>query len=291
MPTPLERKFTFNDLRAARLSGAKIPFLTCYDYTTAGLMQAAGIPGLLVGDSAANVILGHPTTLPVSLSFMMELTAAVRRGAPLALLMGDMPFGSYQGSVARGVRNVCRMVQLSGCDCVKIEVGESQLPLIRELSDAGIAMIAHLGLRPQSVGLIGGYRYQGRTVNEAMAIVKMAVKMAKAGAAGLLLEAVPLEVASAVCEAVEIPVIGCGAGHPCHASVVVTHDAIGLTRQAPRFVPAVGALAEPLTKAFAEYARVISSGQYPAPEHRYEMNPEERAGFQQRLRESDEHRA
>ncbi len=183
------------------------------------------------------------------------------------------------------------MVQLSSCDCVKIEVGESQLPLIRELSDAGIATIAHLGLRPQSVGLMGGYRYQGRTADEAMTIVKMAVRMEKAGAAGLLLEAVPPQVALAVCDAVEVPVIGCGAGHPCHGSVVVTHDAIGLSRNPPRFVPSVASLAEPLTQALAEYGRMVSSGQYPAPAHQYEMNPEERAGFQRRLNESDKLRA
>ncbi len=282
MGGPIERKFTLNDLRAARSAGTRVPFLTCYDFTTARLMQAAGVPGLLVGDSAANVILGHPTTLPVSLAFMIEITAAVRRGAPLALLIADMPFGSYQGSVGRGVRNVCLMVQLSGCDCVKIEVGESQCSLLRELSDAGVAAIAHLGLRPQSIGLMGGYRFQGRTAREAMAIVELSVKMVEAGAAGLLLEAVPAEVAAAVCEAVDVPVIGCGAGHPCHGSVVVTHDVIGLTPQAPRFAPSIASLAEPLTRAFADYARAVSAGTYPAVEHRYEMDPEQRTLFLQR---------
>src|SRR5438876_8949990 len=125
MPTPLSRKVTIGDLRAARKSAEKVPMLTCYDFSTARLMQEAGVPALLVGDSAANVILGHPTTLPVSLSFMIEITAAVRRGAPLALVVADMPFGSYQGSVARGTGNVFRMVKHSGCDCVKLETGES----------------------------------------------------------------------------------------------------------------------------------------------------------------------
>src|ERR1700761_2721502 len=128
MSSPLTQKVSLNDLRHARREGRQMPFLTCYDFSTARLMQQAGVQGLLVGDSAAHVVLGHPTTLPLRLSFMIELTAAVRRGAPLALLMGDMPFGSYQGSVARGVGNVCRMVKLSSCDCVKLEVGESQLP-------------------------------------------------------------------------------------------------------------------------------------------------------------------
>src|SRR3954465_4803989 len=147
MQRPLASKFSLNDLRAARKTGTKVPMLTCYDFSTARLMQEAGVPALLVGDSAANVILGHPTTLPVPLSFMIEITAAVRRGAPLALVVADMPFGSYQGSVARGTKNVFRMVKQTGCDCVKLEVGETQVRLVRELSDAGVAVMAHLGLR------------------------------------------------------------------------------------------------------------------------------------------------
>src|ERR1700722_2001366 len=124
MPHALSTKFTLNDLRAARQTGAKIPMLTCYDYTTARLMQEAGVPALLVGDSAANVILGHSSTIPVSLDFMIEITAAVRRGAPNVLLVGDMPFGSYQASVAQGVKNVVRLLKLTGCDCIKLEVAE-----------------------------------------------------------------------------------------------------------------------------------------------------------------------
>src|SRR3712207_1078548 len=154
--------------------------LTCYDYTTARLMQEAGVPTLLVGDSAANVVLGHPTTLPVSLSLMIELTAAVRRGAPMSFLVGDMPFGSYGGSVGRGVRNVSRMLKLSGCDCVKLEVSDGHAALVEALAGNGVAVMAHLGLRPQSVGLLGGYRYQGRTAAEAADIVRLAVRMQRA---------------------------------------------------------------------------------------------------------------
>ena len=280
MASPLSRKVTIGDLRAARRGGAKVPMLTCYDFTTARLMQEAGVPALLVGDSAANVILGHPTTLPVSLPFMIEITAAVRRGAPLALVVADMPFGSYQGSVARGSRNVFKMVQRTGCDCVKLEAGDSQLRLIRELADAGVAVMAHLGLRPQSVNLVGGYRYQGRTASEAMEIVRLARAMEAAGAAALLLEAVPAEVGRAVVEAVELPVIGCGAGPHCHGHVVVTQDAVGLTGTRPRFVPALGDLSAPSRRLFEQYADAVQSGAYPAAEHQYEMQP----GESQRLR-------
>ncbi|HZL34066.1 MAG TPA: 3-methyl-2-oxobutanoate hydroxymethyltransferase [Tepidisphaeraceae bacterium] len=270
MSTPLAKKFTLSDLRAARKSGAKVAMLTCYDYTTAGLMQQAGVPALLVGDSAANVILGHDTTLPVSLSFMIEITAAVRRGAPLCWVMADMPFGSYQGSLDRGVRNVCRMVKRTGCDAVKIEAGPSQLKLVAELAQAGVAVIAHLGLRPQSIGLLGGYRVQGRGAAEAAEIQELAIRMAEAGAAGVLLEAVPPAVARSVVDAVNIPVIGCGAGPACAAHVFVTHDALGLTPHAPKFVPRLGNLTQPMIEYFSDYVRRVESAQYPTEEHAYE---------------------
>src|SRR3954449_2211191 len=147
MPGPLTKRFTLADLRAARASGTKVPMLTCYDFTTARLMQEAGVPMLLVGDSAANVILGHSSTLPIPLEFLIEITAAVRRGAPNALVMADMPFGSYASvEPAHWVENVLRMVKLSGCDCVKLEVTQGHAPLIKTLADAGVAVVAHLGL-------------------------------------------------------------------------------------------------------------------------------------------------
>ncbi len=264
------RKFTMADLRAARESGAKVPMLTCYDYTTARVMQEAGVPALLVGDSAANVILGHPTTLPIPLEFLIELTAAVRRGAPKCLIMGDMPFGSYQASVAQGVKNVVRMVQLSGCDCVKIEAAGSHLRLVRRLSDAGIAVIAHVGLRPQSIGLLGEFKAQGRTAVEAERIIDSSSRLARAGAAAILLEAVPPDVSAAVVEAVSVPVIGCGAGPACHGYVFVAQDALGLTPRKPKFVPVLGDLATPMLEAYRTYVRLVDGGKYPAAEHNYE---------------------
>jgi 3-methyl-2-oxobutanoate hydroxymethyltransferase len=281
----LEKKFGLGDLRRARESGERVPMLTCYDYTSARLMQEAGVPVLLVGDSAANVILGHPTTRPVSLGFMTEIAAAVRRGAPNCFVVGDMPFGSYQGSVGRGVRNACRMVKLSAVDCVKLEVAPSQLRLVRELADAGVAVMAHLGLRPQAVGILGGYRYQGRTADEAAAIVKLAEDMERAGAAAILLEAVPPEVGQAVVDRTKIPVIGCGAGPACHGNVVVTHDLLGLTDHRPRFVDVLGDLASPFKTAVAEYAKRLTSKQYPAAQHQYDMPADEKDKFIKRNRE------
>lgn len=274
MAAPLTKKFTFSDLRKARKEGRKVPFLTCYDFTTARLMQQAGVPALLVGDSAANVILGHSTTLPVSLRFMMDIAAAVRRGAPNALLIADMPFGSCAGPLGTATRNVCRMVQRTGCDGVKLEVAAGHRDLVRSIADNGVAVMAHLGLRPQTVLQMGGYKVQGRTLDEAQYIVDVAKQMESAGAAAILLEAVPPEVGQAVVRAVEVPVIGCGAGPACHGFVFVTHDAVGLTDHAPRFAPRLGDLATPMLEAFRNYVRQVAEGRYPGPEHDYEMKSE-----------------
>ncbi|HVT87874.1 MAG TPA: 3-methyl-2-oxobutanoate hydroxymethyltransferase [Tepidisphaeraceae bacterium] len=276
---PLNKKYTLSDLRNARSSGAKVPFLTCYDYSTARLMQESGVPALLVGDSAANVILGHPTTLPVSLSFMMEIAAAVRRGAPLAFVVADMPFGSYAGEIKLGVKSACRMVKLSGCDCVKLEVSEGHAGLVRQLADNGVAVMAHIGLRPQAVNVLGGYKFQGRTYEEAQGILALALLMEKSGASALLLEAVPPEVAAKVVQKAAIPVIGCGAGPACHGSVFVTHDGIGLTEKRPRFVPVLGDVATVMKQSFASYVDKVVSGQYPAAEHQYEMPLQEKEKF------------
>jgi len=262
-----------------RQSGVKVPMLTCYDFTTARLMQEAGVPMLLVGDSAANVILGYETTLPVSLEFMIELTAAVRRGAPQALVIADMPFGTFGSGLPQWTDQVFRMVKLSGCDCVKIEVAAAHAALVKTLTDAGVAVMAHLGLRPQSVGLLGGYKYQGRTAAEAENIVALALQMQRHGAAAILLEAVPPEVAQRVVGETSIPVIGCGAGPACHGHVIVTHDAVGLSQRRPKFVPQLFDLAKPMKETFAEYVRRVKSGQYPAQEHQYEMPAEERQKF------------
>jgi 3-methyl-2-oxobutanoate hydroxymethyltransferase len=284
----LTKKFTLTDLRSARSEGQKIAMLTCYDFTTARLMQEAGVPMILVGDSAANVVLGYDSTLPVSLDFMIEITRAVRKGAPLSFLIGDMPFGSYQGSVGQAVRNVCRMIKETGCDAVKLEVSDGHAQAVQALADAGIAVVAHLGLKPQAVGLLGGYKFQGRTASEAREIVRSALRMEEAGAAALLLEAVPPEIAKEIVEQSHIPVIGCGAGAACHACVIVTQDGLGLTTHRPRFVPTLTELAAPLRDAFSMYVQSVANGSYPAPEHDYVMPPGEKATFLKSMAEEEE---
>lgn len=288
MSAKLSKKFTLNDLRSARATGNKFAMLTCYDFTTARLMQEAGVPMLLVGDSAASVILGYESTLPVSLDFMIEITAAVRRGAPQAFVIGDMPFGSYHESVSQAVRNVCRMVKQTGCDAVKLEVADGQERIIHALASAGVAVIAHLGLKPQSVGLLGGYKFQGRTAREAKEILASSLHMEDAGAAAILLEAVPPEIAKAVVEQTNLPIIGCGAGPACHACVIVTQDGLGLTPHRPRFVPTLTELAMPLKEAFAGYVNHVATGAYPAPEHDYVMPPAEKAMFVKSLQHQED---
>jgi len=279
----LTKKVTLADLRALRTNNQRMGMLTCYDYTMARMMHEAGVPLILVGDSAASVMLGHDTTLPVSLSFMIEITAAVRRGAPLALLVADMPFGSYQASISQGIRNVVKMIKRTHCDAVKLELSDNSAGLVRALADAGVAVIAHLGLKPQAVGLLGSYRFQGRTLAEAQEIVASALLMQGAGAAAILIEAVPPEVASEVVEKTYIPVIGCGAGPSCHSSVIVTQDALGLTPYRPRFVPALADHATPMKAAFAQYVEAVAAGRYPAAEHDYVMPPAEKQKFLERI--------
>jgi 3-methyl-2-oxobutanoate hydroxymethyltransferase len=264
-------KFSLKDLRLARTAGQKLAMLTCYDYTTARLMHEAGIPLLLVGDSAASVILGHDSTIPVSLDFMIELTAAVRRGAPDSWLLADMPFGSYHSSVPAAITGMVRMMQRSGCDAIKLEVSGSGFHhrLIRRAADTGIPVVAHVGLRPQTIRMTGSYRAHGRSVSEAQTIVDAAVSAVSAGAVAVLLEAVPPEIAEKLRAVVEVPVIGCGAGPACDAHVVVLQDLLGVSGHRARFVPDLADLRPALLAAFTDYRTAIATGAYPASAHCY----------------------
>lgn len=256
-----------------------MPILTCYDYTTARWLAAAGVPAVLVGDSAATVVLGHPSTRPIALSLLIELTAAVRRGHPRAFLVADMPFGSYHASTEQGVRNIVRMVRRTDCDAVKLEVADVHLAVIERAAAAGVAVIAHLGLRPQAAGVLGGYRVQARTEAEQDELVAMARRCEASGAVAILLEAVPSAAARRVVESVSLPVLGCGAGPACHGHVVVTPDLLGLTEHRPRFVPTTDDLSEAMLVAFRRWVDDVRSGRYPGAEHQYggPLNPTTRS--------------
>lgn len=277
--------FTLSSFRDAVRAGEKLAMLTCYDYTTARLLTRAGIRMLLVGDSAANVILGHPTTLPISLDFMITIAGAVKRGAPNSLVVADIPFGAAATTV-RGVRNAIDMVKLSGVDCVKIEASRGHIGLIQRLADSGVGVFTHVGLTPQSVGLLGGYRAQGRSAYEANLIVDLALDLVNAGAAGLLLEAVPPEVSElVVAQLADVPVIGCGAGPACHAHVVVLNDLVGLTSRPPKFAPAYTDAGRPIVEAAQRFARDIANGRYPTKQHLYAMPADEARSFKEQAKE------
>ena len=251
--------------------------LTCYDATTAKLLVAGGVETLLVGDTAAEMILGHDSTLPVKMDFMIEITAAVRRGAPNAFIMADMPFGSYQSGDDLAMQNAVRFMQDGCADCVKLEVDASYAGLVGRMSNAGIPVVPHIGSRPQQVRK-RGYGSAGRLQREADEIVEAATVMAKQGASMLLLEAVPAEVAARVIEAAvspetgdQLPVIGCGGGVACHGHVVVLHDLLGLTDWQPPFAKPVASLGPQIQQAASQWAKLVRSKQYLADDHPYKM--------------------
>jgi len=239
-------------------------------------MQLGGIDAILVGDTYAEVCLGHETTLPATMEQMLTVTAAVRRGAPDVLLMGDMPYMSYQADRAEAVRNAGRFMSEAGCDCVKVEVDRRLASTVEAMATATIPVIAHLGLRPQSIHHVGGYRAQGKTADQAKRIIEDAAVMERCGAAGLLLEAVPSEVARMIAEATELPVIGCVAGAHCDGTVVVMHDMLGFGGgHPPRSVKQYANLDGLLQQAFQSYARDVKEGRFPEPGNGIAMDPAE----------------
>ncbi len=266
---PTGHGVTLQTLRKAARNGEPFACLTCYDATTAKWMERAGIPVLLVGDTAAEMILGQPGTIHAPLEFMMMITAAVKRGAPNTFVMGDMPFGSYQCDDADAVRNAMRFLTEGRADAVKLEVDGDWTPLVAKLSRAGIPVVAHLGSRPQCAKQEGGYRSAGRTAEALQAIVDDAIAMEAAGARLLLLEAVPNEVSTAVVEATTVPVIGCGAGTACHGQIVVTQDLLGLTDWQPAFAQPISDLGNQLVESAMEWRRKVSAGDL--GEHPYRM--------------------
>lgn len=249
--------------------------LTCYDATTARWLWAGGIRCMLVGDTAAQMILGYETTLPIEMPFMLEITAAVRRGAPAAFVMADMPFGSYQCGEDEAVSHAIAFLKQAGADAVKLEVDASHLPLVARLAAAGVPVVAHLGSRPQQVRAQGGYRAAGRTAAEAAAIVDAAECMIHRGAAMLLLEAVPEEVSQQVVAAAAsptreiVPVIGCGAGNGCHGHVIVLQDLLGLSDWCPPFAPPMADLGDQIQNASRKWVELVRSGQYLKHDHPY----------------------
>ncbi len=272
-PSPV----TLRRLREWSASGHKFACLTCYDATTAGWLWRAGVSVLLVGDTAAEMILGYPSTIHAPLDFLVTITAAVKRGAPDAHVMADMPFMSYQACDAEALRNAGRFLTEGNADSVKVEVDRTYAPLVEKMARAGVPVVAHIGSRPQLHKRRGGYASAGRTASEGLQIVADAVACQEAGATMLLIEAVPEEVAARVVEKTSIPVIGCGAGPACHGQVVVLQDILGLTEWQPAFAQPIAHLGPQIAGAAEEWvARVRESR---LGEHPYKMSAGEANQF------------
>jgi 3-methyl-2-oxobutanoate hydroxymethyltransferase len=269
-------KVTVRDFQRKKAAREPIAMLTAYDYPTALAVDRAGMDSILVGDSVGMVALGYESTLPVTMDEMLHHCRAVSRGARRALLIGDMPFLSYQVSPAEAVRNAGRFLQEAGMDAVKLEGGRERIPAVQAILDAGIPVLGHLGLTPQSVRKIGGMRVQGRTAADARRILEDALILQEAGCFAIVLESIPSRVASLVSERLTIPTIGIGAGSGCDGQVLVTNDLLGLyDRFTPRFVKRYANLLDEMDRAFREYRADVGARSFPAPEHSVEMDPQE----------------
>ncbi len=257
---------TINDLAAWKAEGMRFAMLTAYDFPTARILDEAGIPVLLVGDSVASNVLGYDTTLPVTMEEMLHHTRAVARGARNALVVGDMPFLSYQVSVEEGIRNAGRFLKEGGAHAVKLE--GPQIELTHRLVELGIPVMAHVGLTPQSVHGLGGYRVQGRGEGAAR-VLDQAQALEKAGAFAIVLEAMPSELGLEIARSVRIPTIGIGAGPGTDGQVLVIHDLLGLSDRLPRFAKAYADLRGEIERAARAFAREVEAGTFPDPEHSY----------------------
>ena len=249
--------------------GEPFACLTCYDATTARWLEKAGVHLLLVGDTAAEVILGFDSTIHMPLGVAIALTAATKRGAPNTVVMADMPFMSYQADDAEAIRNAGRFLTEGLADIVKLEVDASQAELVRKMTRAGIPICGHVGSKPQQAGLNGGYTSQGRTPEDAERVIADAIALEKAGAVMLLVEAVPAEVAERILKATSVPLIGIGAGPAPHGQILVTQDLLGLTSWQPGFANPVASLGVEIQRAAEEYVDRVAHRR--VTEHRYEM--------------------
>ena len=262
------RRVTIRDLASAKERGERWPMLTAYDALTARVFDEAGIPVLLVGDSAANVVYGYDTTVPVTVDELVPLTAAVSRSTKRSLVVADLPFGSYQASPQQALESASRFMKEGGAQAVKLEGGHAVAPQVELLVSAGIPVMAHVGLTPQSVNTLGGYRVQGR--GEAAAdLLNDAKELERAGAFAVVLECVPAELAAQVTEQLSIPTVGIGAGPSTDAQVLVWQDMAGLSPRVAKFVKTYANLHETLREAASSYAAEVVRGTFPEERHCY----------------------
>ncbi len=274
-------KVTFHTLQEKKQSGRPITALTAYDYATARLVDEAGIDLILVGDSLAQVVLGYDTTLPVTVDEMLHHTRAVRRAVKHAIVAADMPYGSYHVSVQEGVSNAARFVKEAGAQAVKIEGGLNRVELVERLTDAEIPVIGHLGLTPQSVHRMGGYKVQGKSMTAADGLLKDALALEAGGAVAIVLEGMPREVAQHITQRLNIPTIGIGAGHDCDGQILVFHDLVNLSFSKPaKFVRQYGDAAGLFRSAINGYLRDVEQREFPSESESYHLPKETRTALE-----------
>ncbi|MEW5913789.1 MAG: 3-methyl-2-oxobutanoate hydroxymethyltransferase [Thermodesulfobacteriota bacterium] len=268
------KKITIPDLRQKKAKGQKVTMLTAYDYPTARVMELAGVDSVLVGDSLGNVVLGYDSTVPVTMEEMLHHIKAVRRGLTYPLLIGDMPFMSYQVSKEQAIMNAGRLMKEGGCDCVKLEGGVEVAPTVKAIVDAGIPVCAHIGLTPQSVSRLGGYKVQGKDLAGAQKLIDAARALAEAGASLVVFECIPAPLAEAITKATPMITIGIGGGAGCDGQVLVVHDLVGLAeRKPPKMARQYVNIFAMLSEAVSSYVKDVTAGAFPAPEHSFSMDP------------------
>jgi 3-methyl-2-oxobutanoate hydroxymethyltransferase len=275
---------TLTKLVEKKALGEPIVMVTAYDYPSAKVAEEAGVDVVLVGDSGAMTVLGYPSTVPVSLDEMLMLAGAARRGLTTPLLVGDLPFGSYEVSNEQAVASAQRFVKEAGCDAVKLERGGSSVERAGAIVDAGIPVMGHVGLTPQTATALGGYRSQGRTAERALDVANDALALEEAGCFAVVFEAIPSEVSELVVPRLEIPVIGIGAGAATDGQVLVFHDLLGIyDGHAARFVKRYGNVRQAMIDGVAAFAADVRERRYPEPEHGYQMAPDEAARLKELL--------
>ena len=268
----MDRKRTIQDFITMKKKGEKISMLTAYDASFAALLDAAGIEMVLVGDSLGNVLLGYDSTVPVTMEEMLHHCKAVRRGVKQAFLVGDMPFMSYQVSISEAISNGGRFLKEAGCDAVKLEGGTEVCETVKAIVKAGIPVMGHIGLTPQTASQLGGYKVQGRDADSARRLLQAARDLETAGAFAIVLECIPAQLSELITGTVSIPTIGIGAGRQCDGQVLVTHDMVGMFEKfIPSFVRQYANLASEIKKAVATYRDEVRKGSFPGEEHSFTM--------------------
>ena len=284
VPASPPAKVTVPDIVAAKRAGRKITMMTAYDAAFATLVEASGIDVILVGDSLGMVVLGYPTTVPVTMDDMVQHAAAVARGAHRPLLVGDLPFGSYQASTADALGNAARFLKEAGMDAVKLEGGREVVETVRALVDNGIAVMAHVGLTPQRVAQLGGFKVQAKTARAARRLIDDALALEGAGAFSIVLESVPAPVARLASERLVIPTIGIGAGPSCDGQVLVLHDVLGLFGEfKPKFAKRYADLGPLVIDALRRFDADVREGRFPDAEHSFPMKESERLSLEESL--------